>query len=413
MPSLKIITGNEAAAYACLHANVGVIAAYPITPQSPIMEKISEFIESGLMKNTQFLKVESEQSAIAAIIAASATGSRVFTASSSHGLMYMAELLPWAAGNRLPLVMCDVTRALGAPWSVWSEHGDLFAIKDLGWIILFCEDNQEIYDTILMAFRIAEDSEVYLPVIVAFDGYILSHSTMPVQLEDQENINKFLPPLKHHINLADFNNVKGVSPVTTPDPIDRGPLGVVPGYFEYRFSMQRALEHSIQIINKANQEFNELFCRSYGNGIIKSYKMEDADVAILAIMSVASESRVAVDELREEGYKVGLVSLKTYRPFPSEELRKVLKNVSSVIVFERAIGYGYLGNLEVDLRAALYGYSTQPLIKGYILGLGGREVKRDHIKYGVKDVLKNLQRKDYSLKTDYLGLELDKLKLLK
>ncbi|MHA1340949.1 MAG: pyruvate ferredoxin oxidoreductase [Promethearchaeota archaeon] len=412
MSRIKIITGNYAAAYACLHANVGVVAAYPITPQSPVVEKISEFVEAGLMKNTQFIKVESEQSAIAAVIAASATGSRVFTASSANGIMYMAELLPWAAGNRCPVVMCDATRALGAPWSVWSEHGDIFAVKDLGWIILFSEDNQEIYDTTLMAYRIAEDPEVYLPVFNAYDGYILSHTTMPVKLEDPELVAKFLPPLKHHINLADFNNVKGVSPVTIPNTIDRGELGVAPGYYEYRFAMQRALENSIKIIEKANKEFEEIFGRSYGNGLYKTYRMDDAEIAIFAVMSVSAESRCAVDELRESGIKAGLVTLKAYRPFPSESLRKVFKNISNIVVFERAVGYGYLGNLETDLRAALYGSSNQPYIKGYVLGLGGREIRSEQIVYGVKDAIKNWRKKDYPLKVDFLGLELENLALL-
>lgn len=413
MPNVKIITGNHAAAYACMHARVGVIAAYPITPQSPVVEKISEFYENGLMPKTQFIKVESEQSAIAAIISASATGSRVFTASSANGIMYMAEMLPWAAGNRLPVVMCDVTRALGAPWCVWSDHNDIFTVRDCGWITLFSEDNQEIYDTTLMAYRIAEDPSVYLPVFNAYDGYILSHTAMPVQLEDQEKVDQFLPPLKHHINLADFNNVKGVSPVTVPATIDRGSLGVVPGYPEYRFSMQRALERSISVIQKANKEFNEIFGRSYGNGLYKEYKMEDAEVAILSVMALAAESRVAVDELRKEGIKAGLISLKTFRPFPGEALRMAFKNVEHVVIFERTIGYGYMGVLEAELKAAFYNSTTQPNVKDYIIGLGGRDVKCAQICYGVKETLKLGKKQNPPIKSDFLGLELEKLEALK
>lgn len=413
MPDVKIITGNHAAAYACMHARVGVIAAYPITPQSPVVEKISEFYENGLMPKTQFIKVESEQSAIAAIISASATGSRVFTASSANGIMYMAEMLPWAAGNRLPVVMCDVTRALGAPWCVWSDHNDIFTVRDCGWITLFSEDNQEIYDTTLMAYRIAEDPSVYLPVFNAYDGYILSHTTMPVQLEDQEKVDQFLPPLKHHINLADFKNVKGVSPVTVPATIDRGSLGVAPGYPEFRFSMQRALERSIPVIQKANKEFGEIFGRNYGNGLYKEYKMEDAEVAILSVMALAAESRVAVDELRKEGIKVGLISLKTFRPFPGEALRSAFKNVSDVVIFERTIGYGYMGVLEAELKAAFYQSTTQPNIKDYILGLGGRDVKCAQIVYGVKETLKHGKIQNPPIKSDFLGLELENLGVLK
>ncbi|MBD3351186.1 MAG: pyruvate ferredoxin oxidoreductase [Candidatus Lokiarchaeota archaeon] len=413
MSRVKIITGNHAAAYACMHAKVGVVAAYPITPQSPVVEKISQFVEKGLLPNTQFVMVESEQSAIAAVIAASATGSRVFTASSANGIMYMAELLPWAAGNRLPVVMCDVTRALGAPWSVWSEHGDIFTVRDCGWITMFSEDNQEIYDTTLLAYRIAEDPSVYLPAFNAFDGYILSHTIMPVKLEDQETVDQFLPPLRHHINLADFNNVKGVSPVTIPNTIDRGKLGVAPGYYEFRFSMQRALEKSISTIKKANKEFSEVFGRSYGNGLYKKYKMDDAEVAILAAMSVAAESRLAVDELREKGIKAGLVSLKTFRPFPGKELQKVFKDIANVVVFERAVGYGFIGAIEAELRASLYKSTAQPDIKGYVLGLGGRDIKRAQIVYGVEKALKSKPMKDRDIKVEFLGMELDNLAALK
>ena len=413
MPRVRILVGNHAAAYACKSARVGVVAAYPITPQSPVVEKISEFVELGLMPDTQYVKVESEQTAIAAAISASATGSRVFTASSANGLAYMQELLPWAAGNRLPVVLCVATRALGAPWSVWSDHCDIFSVRDTGWITMFSEDNQEIYDTTLMAFKIAESSDVYLPAFSAYDGYILSHTVMPVQIEDQDKVDAFLPPLKHHINLADFDNVKGVSPVTIPSIIDRGDLGFAPGYYEFRFAMQRALENSLTTIKKVTKEFGETFGRFYGNGIYKEYRMEDAEVAIFAVMSVAAESRLAVDRLREDGVKVGLISLKVYRPFPGEELRKAFKNVNDIVVFERAIGYGYMGVLEAELKAALYQSSISPNVKGYVMGLGGRDVKQDHIIHGVKNALKMGKQTNPKIKTDFIGLELDKLAALK
>ncbi|MHA1820556.1 MAG: pyruvate ferredoxin oxidoreductase [Promethearchaeota archaeon] len=413
MGSIKLLKGNHAAAYACMNAQVGVVAAYPITPQSPVVEKISEFVEAGLMPNTQFIKVESEQSAIASVIAASATGSRVFTASSANGLAYMFELLPWAAGNRLPIVLCVATRALGAPWSVWSEHGDIFSVRDTGWITLFSEDNQEIYDTTLMAYRIAEDPSVYLPVFNAYDGYLLSHTLMPVQIEDNEKVEKFLPPLKHHINLPDLNNVKGVSPVTIPNTINRGKFGIAPGYFEYRYSMQRALENSIETIKKANKEFEEIFGRSYGNGLYKTYKMEDAKIAIFAVMSVAAEARLAVDRLREEGLKVGLVSLKTFRPFPVAELRKAFKDVEKVAVFDRDIGYGTEGVLSYELKAALYNSGVAPEIYGFIIGLGGRDIMHSQIMYGVKKVEKMKEPNKGPIKTDFIGIELEGLTPLK
>ncbi len=188
---VKILTGNHAAAYALKQARVGVISAYPITPQSPVVEKISEFISQGVL-DTTFVTVEGEHSALAVCCAASATGSRVATATSSHGLMLMYEMLPWAAGNRLPIIINLATRALGAPWSVWTDHQDFMTIRDVGFIQLFCEDNQEIYDTNLQAFKIAENSKVFLPTMIGYDGYILSHTMMPVMIEEQAKIDAFL-----------------------------------------------------------------------------------------------------------------------------------------------------------------------------------------------------------------------------
>ncbi|MHA1728220.1 MAG: pyruvate ferredoxin oxidoreductase [Promethearchaeota archaeon] len=414
MPKTILISGNHAAAYACKSARVGVIAAYPITPQSPVVEKISEFVEGDLMPGTQFIKVESEHSALTAVVAASATGSRVFTASSANGLAYMFELLPWAAGTRLPVVLCVATRALGAPWSVWSEHGDIFSVRDTGWLTFFNEDNQEIYDTVLMAYKIAENPRVYLPAFNAYDGYILSHTIMPVQIEDQEKVDGFLPKLKHHINLADLSDVKGVGPVTTPNPIDRtdNGEGCAPGYYEYRFSMQRAIEGTIPIIQKINREFGEIFGRSYGNGLYKEYKMENAEVAIFAVMSVASESRLVVDKLREDGIKIGLISLKVFRPFPIKALRKAFKNVSAIIIFDRDVGYGHSGILASELKAALYNSGTQPYIKGFILGLGGRDIRTEDIIHGVKTALKD-DSEDAEYRADFIGLKLDNLSVLK
>jgi pyruvate/2-oxoacid:ferredoxin oxidoreductase alpha subunit len=289
MENIKILTGNHAAAYALKHANVGVISAYPITPQSPLVEKISEFIANGEL-NTRFVTVEGEHSAMAVCCAASATGSRVATATSAHGLELMYENLPWASGNRLPIVLNLATRSLGGPWSVWTDHQDFFTVRDVGWIQMFCETNQEIYDTNLQAFKIAEDPRVFLPAMVAYDGYILSHTMMPVKLEDQSKINEFLPPLNHHINLSDISKVKGVDPVTTPKIVKRKE-GTAPGYFEYRYALEKALENSIDIIKEAHDEFAEKFGRSYGNGFFKTYMTEDAEIIIFAMGSVASQAR--------------------------------------------------------------------------------------------------------------------------
>jgi len=408
--NIKILTGNYAAAHAYMQARVGVISAYPITPQSPVVEKISEFIRDGKLK-AKFLLVESEHSAAAACCAASATGSRVGTATSAHGLMLMYELLPWAAGTRLPIIINLATRACGAPWSIWDDHSDFIAARDVGWIQFMCEDNQEIYDTNFQAFKIAEDPRVYVPTIVAYDGYLLSHTLMPVQLENQEDIDAFLPPLNHHINLSDISQIKGVGPVTTPNIIKREE-GTAPGYYEFRYALQKALENSIDIIKEVHDEFAEKFGRSYGNGLFKTYKTEDADTIIFAMGSVSAQTRTVIEKLRAEGLKIGLVTLRLFRPFPVKYLRDFFKGKKNIVVFDRAIGYGYEGVLCYELKAALYGLQDPPFIKGFIVGLGGRDVKGEHIIEGVHRALELAKKGEITYETEFLGLKLDELDFL-
>ncbi|MHA1669720.1 MAG: transketolase C-terminal domain-containing protein [Promethearchaeota archaeon] len=404
----RILTGNYAAAHALRQVKVGVVAAYPITPQSPVVEKIAEFINDGKL-NARFVKVESEHSALAVCVAASATGSRVGTATSSHGLEFMYEMLPWAAGNRLPIIINLATRSLGAPWSVWTDHSDFITIRDVGWIQFMCEDNQEIYDTNLQAFKIAEDRRVNLPVIVGYDGYILSHTMMPVILEAQKEIDEFLPPLKHHINLSNISQVKGIDPVTTPHIRDRGSEGKVPGYFEYRYALQKALENSIKVIQEVHDDFTNFFERSYGNGLFKTVEFDDADVIILAMGSVASQSRVVLKKLRKEGLKIGLVSLKLFRPYPAKQLRELLKDKKTIVVFDRDIGYGYEGVLCYELKSALYGLKESPFIKGFIVGLGGRDISNEQLIEGINRTLDQEKLGEISQVTEFLGLKLNKL----
>ncbi|MHA1489102.1 MAG: pyruvate ferredoxin oxidoreductase [Promethearchaeota archaeon] len=408
---MKILTGNHAAAHAFRQARVGVVSAYPITPQSPVVEKISEFVEKGKL-NAKFVMVESEHSAAAVCCAASATGSRVGTATSSHGLELMYELLPWAAGNRLPIIINIATRALGAPWSVWTDHQDFITVRDIGWIQMFCEDNQEIYDTNIQAFKIAEDPRVFIPAIVAYDGYILSHTLMPMKLENQKDIDEFLPPLKHHINLSDISQVKGIDPVTTPHVIKRAE-GTAPGYYEYRYALQKALENSIEIIKNVHDKYAEKFGRAYGNGLFKTFKTKEADTIIFAMGSVASQARVAIKKLRVEGLKIGLLSLKLFRPFPAKHLREYLKDFKNIIVFDRDIGYGYEGVLSYELKAALFGLKNSPFIKGFIVGLGGRDVTNEHITNGVYKCLEASKKGEITHETEFLGLELEELDFLK
>jgi pyruvate/2-oxoacid:ferredoxin oxidoreductase alpha subunit len=334
----------------------------------------------------------------------------VFTASSATGLAYMFELLCWAAGNRLPIVMNVATRALGAPWSVWTDHQDAFSVRDTGWLQMFCEDNQEIYDTTLMAYKIAEDPRVYLPVFVNYDGYILSHTVMPVQIEAQGDVQAFLPKLRHHINLADFSNVKGVSPVTTPNPIIR-PEGAAPGYMEFRFAMQKAAENAIPIIQAVAQEFEAKFGRAYGNGLYKTYQADDADYLFMAVGSVASELRGVVDVMRAQGTKIGLLSLKLFRPFPRKALVEAMAGKKAVIVFDRDVGYGHEGVLCYELKAALYGSASAPQVKGFIVGLGGRDVFPEDLQTAAQRTLDTLDQFGWQEETEFLGLKLEQLGL--
>lgn len=408
---IKILSGNHAAAHAFRQSRVEVVSAYPITPQSPVVEKISDFIANGEL-DAKFLMVESEHSAAAACCAASATGSRVGTATSAHGLELMYEMLPWASGNRLPIVINLATRALGGPWSVWTDHQDFVTIRDVGWIQFFCEDNQEIYDTNIQAFKIAEDPRVFLPAIVAYDGYILSHTQMPVQLEDQDAIDEFLPPLQHHLNLSDVSTPVGVDPVTTPHVIIR-PEGTAPGYYEYRYALQKSLENSIDIILEVHDDFAKKFGRSIGNGIYKTFMTEDADIIIFAMGSVASQARTALKKLRAEGLKIGIVSLRLFRPFPAKHLREFFNGKKTVIVFDRDIGYGYEGVLSYELKAALYGLKEAPFIKGFIVGLGGRDITTENIIEGVHKGLEAAKTGEIIHTCDFIGLRLDELDFLK
>ncbi len=407
---IRVITGNHAAAHAIRQANVGVVSAYPITPQSPVVEKISEFIEEGSLK-AKFVRVESEHSAMAVLCAASATGSRVATATSAHGLELMYEMLPWASGNRLPIVLNLATRALGAPWSVWTDHQDFITVRDVGWIQMICEDNQEIYDSNIQAFKIAEDSRTNLPVMIAYDGYILSHTLQPVIIEPQEEIDKFIPPVKHHINLSDISTIKGVDPVTTPHIREREE-GTVPGYYEYRYALQKALENSIPVIMEVHDQFNENFGRSYGNGVYKKVSMEDhPDTVIFAMGSVASQSREALKILRKDNLNIGLVSLRLYRPFPSSHLRELLKSAKLIVVFDRDVGYGFEGVLSYELKASLYCLNdSKPFVKGFIVGLGGRDITTQDIVNGVKKAINEFESGTMNNTTDFIGLQLEKLK---
>ena len=402
MSQKLVLNGNYAAAHACKGARVQVVAAYPITPQSPATQLISEFVESGELK-AKSVCVESEHSAMTVCIAASSVGVRTFTATSANGLCLMHEQLHWAAGARLPIVMACVNRAVAAPWNVWTDNQDSISQRDTGWIQLYCEDNQEIYDTILQAYKIAE--QIYVPVMVCYDGYILSHTIMPVETIDQKLIDEFLPPYKPHVTL-DPNNPRVLNLVTFPWVRSDHPyIEKFGGYPEIRYKLQQALLSSPEVISRVDQEFGKKFGRQYG--FYKEYNCSDADFIILAMGTIASEATVAVDVLRDEGYKIGVVSLKLFRPFPADILGSYAKqaHASTFITIDRNLSYGYEGALCTEFKAALFTHHVQKNIHGYLLGIGGRDVDVSQIAEVAKQTCHAIEDGQIDKKTEWINVQ--------
>ncbi len=380
--NVQIMTGNSAAAYGVKLCKVQVVSAYPITPQTSVTETIANWVERGELK-AEYVRVESEHSVMTVCVAASTVGARVFTSTSSHGLLYMHEQLHWAAGSRLPIVMCCVNRGVGAPWSIFNDQQDSIAQRDTGWIQIYCRDNQEILDSVIQAYRIAE--EVYCPVMVCYDGFVLSHTMMPVEIPDAEKVCEYLPPYKPHTILCP-EDPRNINPVIFPWQ-RRDAEGVLrDGYMDMRFKLQHALEASHDVIVRASLEFAERFGRNH-NGMLWGYKTEDAEVLIAGIGSIATEATAAADLLREEGIRAGVVGIRVYRPFPREEVREVFRTAPAIVVFEKDISYGYEGALSADIKAALYGTGIAAPIHNYIAGLGGRDVKTSELAEAVRSSL--------------------------
>jgi pyruvate/2-oxoacid:ferredoxin oxidoreductase alpha subunit len=376
---IQILDGNQAAALGVKLSRVQVIAAYPITPQTPLTESLSEFIERGELKS-EYVAVEGEHSALAVCTSASMVGARTFTATSSHGLAYMHEMLHWAAGARLPVVLACVNRAIGAPWNVLNDQQDSISQRDTGWIQIYARNNQEIIDSVIQAYKIAES--VYVPVMVCYDGYVLSHAEMPVDVPSQEDVDKFLPPYRPH-TVLDPANPKNYNLVTLANPRVNTEGVLCHGYMELRYLLQEALQNSAETIKGVGQEFGELFSRSYA-GMFWEDRLGDAETVIVAMGSLALEATVAADMLREEGYRVGVLGLRVFRPFPRTDLAKALSKCRLVVVFDKNISYGAEGATCSEIKAVLYGSGLNPVIRNFIVGLGGRDVKARELVEAVK-----------------------------
>ncbi len=370
MEQTLILTGAQAAAEAARLSRVQVVAAYPITPQSKIPETLSGYVEQGALK-AEFVRVESEHSAMGVCIAASIAGARAFTATASNGLAYMHEQLHWAAGSRLPIVMPVANRGVGAPWTILNDCQDTISQRDTGWMQFYCMNNQEVLDLVIVAFKAAE--KLLIPCMVCFDGFLLSHTYMPVAVPGQKEVDVFLPPYVP-FHTMDGDNPVNINPVVTSEPIP-DPDGVLsPGYIGFRHRLQKSHEGALPVIRQAGREFGQVFGRSYEDPLF-GYRAEDADFVFVAMGAIAGEACEAVDALRQEGVKAGVIALRIYRPFPALELYQALRHRRVVGVIEKAISYGYEGALASELKAAFYGKGgPMPLISNYIAGLGGKEL---------------------------------------
>ncbi len=383
----KVIDGNEAAAAAAKLARVKVISAYPITPQTTVVEKLADYVANGDI-DAEFIKVESEHSALSACVGAAATGVRTFTATSSQGLMLMSEILFATSGLRLPIVMTNANRSLSAPLSIWCDQQDSVAVRDSGWIQLYCENNQEILDTTIQAFRASE--ELLLPVMVCYDGYILSHTVEPVDIPRQEEVDEFLPPYKLP------------NPLDPEKPVTIGPVGVPEYYTEFRYMLQNDMRNSKNKLVEVEGEFANRFGRSYG--LIERYHSDDAEVVLLTMGSLSSSAKDVVDSYRKRGVSVGLVKVKSYRPFPNEEIVGALRNAMAVAVLEKDISLGYAGGLFLDTAASFVNSEHTPLMLNFICGLAGRDVSSLQIRQAVHAAAKAAESGEVKRTVNWLGL---------
>ncbi|OYT51442.1 MAG: pyruvate ferredoxin oxidoreductase [Desulfurococcales archaeon ex4484_204] len=367
---IKPLTGNYAAAWGARLARVGVVSAYPITPQTTIVEKLAEFIERGEM-DARIIRVESEHSALSAAWGAALGGVRAFTATASHGLLYMHEMLWWAAGSRIPLVMAVVTRTIGPPWNIWTDHSDIMGQRDTGWLIMMSEHNQEVLDSIIQMFKISEDPKVFLPGIVGLDGFILSHTTEPVDIPDQDVVDRFLPERRQPYILKPGDPlIMGNIPSDLRDNV------------KMRWDIHRSQERAKGVIRDVDREWAKLTGRSYG-GLVERYRCDNAKYHIIGMGAWVGDMKEAVDILRDMGYGIGLVKVRYVRPFPGEEIAETLASSKGVIVFDRSVSPGSAGPLYLDVLSHAYIHGVRVPIQNVLAGIAGIDVGYDDIIGGV------------------------------
>ena len=387
----QFLEGSHAIAEAIKLCKPGVISAYPITPQTHIVEDLAQMVSNGELKS-QFVNVESEHSAASVVLGAEATGVRTYTATSSQGLFYMAEVIFNIAGLRLPIVMTDANRAISAPINIWNDQQDTISLRDAGWIQLYAEDIQEAVDLHFMAYRIAEDKSMMLPVMVCMDGFILTHGFETVDMPTQEMVDKFLPPYNALYKL-DVNNPMTLGPLVDPD-----------SYAETRYAIQKTHEEALEFIPKVMSDFSKVSGRNY-SGLVEGYQLKDAERVIIAMGSVCGTIKDVIDELRAKGKKVGLLKIVSFRPFPAQAIYEALKNVPKVAVVDRAVSLGSYAPIAADVKSAFFGKKKAPkVISSFIVGLGGREIT----KHSVKEIFRLLTTKE--LEGEFIDLKPELLK---
>ncbi len=375
----EALTSNYAAAYAVKAADVDVIAVYPITPQTTIVEKLSEFVSNGEL-NAELIHVESEHSALSAVVGAAAAGARVFTATSSQGLELAHEVLHIASGLRLPIVMALPTRAVSAPISIHNDYSDLMNARDTGWVIYIAASAQEVYDSLIQAYRVAES--IYLPVMVAYDGFLMSHTLEPVELNDEEDVRRFLPRRKIP-HVLDPRRPVTLGPLTSPD-----------WYYEFKYQQVEAMKEAYKAVREVDSEYRSKFGRGYG--VVEGYRVEDADYVVVTYGGVSyGNARAAVDMARERGIAAGVLRIRLYRPFPTEDVVKTLAGVKAFAVLDRAIMYGSPaeGPLYKDIAVAMYLHGLNTPGMNIIHGIGQRTIYVEDI-YKIFQMLRESPRRE-------------------
>lgn len=394
MPQQLALTGNDAVAYAMKQINPDVVAAYPITPQTSLMQKFADFVADGLV-DSELVLVESEHSAMSATLGSEAAGARSMTATAACGLALMWEILGLASGYRLPIVMPVVNRALSGPINIQGDHSDSMGARDCGWIHIFSENAQEAYENTLMAIRIAEHPDVLTPVMVCLDGFIISHGVEVVTIYEDAKVKRFVGEYKPHYRLLDPEH-----------PITLGAMDFSDFYFEHKVSQLEGINRSPRVILSVSREFKETFGGEECYDFFEAYRMDDAEFAVVVLGSTAGAARLVVDDLRSQGIAAGMVKLRVYRPFPSEEIASALSGLKGCAVLDRSIAYGGDGGpVHIDVRAALYGRHPAPIMTNYIYGLGGKPIEPEHIMTAFDDLRKAVAEGGPRRRIGYLNLK--------